>query len=260
MYSAVMVNADEALATGLRPVTRRLRTLHHQVVDELGRRLVSGDVPEGTQLPPEAALAAEFGISKGGLREVIKALSAKGLVSARPRIGTTVNPRSLWNLLDPQVLDWHTQLSGAPLTEQLLELRLIVEPEAARLACERADDAALEQMVAAANRMRAAAALGNQGREEFVAADLVFHQTLLQASGNDLIAQLARLLSGAFRQGFDVTFDLEGSVARSLPLHASVARAMQKRDPAASATAARKLLLETTKALAAARAERRRSG
>ncbi|WP_279579379.1 FadR/GntR family transcriptional regulator [Fodinicola feengrottensis] len=58
----------------------RHRTMHGQVVEWLGLRIVSGELTSGSQLPNEVELAAQLEVSRGGVREAVKALAAKGLV------------------------------------------------------------------------------------------------------------------------------------------------------------------------------------
>src|ERR671936_776623 len=80
--------------------------LQEQLVRRLGLRILRRDLEPGDVLPPEDALAAEFGVSRNVVREAIKALAAKGLVKGRPRPGTQVLPRGQWNLLDDELLGW----------------------------------------------------------------------------------------------------------------------------------------------------------
>src|SRR5438128_7743542 len=111
------------------------RSLHDRVVHAIGRKILGGELPPGALLPAEP----ELGASRTVLREAIKVLAAKGLVEARPKIGTRVRPRDAWNLLDPDVLSWQRE-GTAPVAflRKLTEVRRIVEPAAAELAGERA--------------------------------------------------------------------------------------------------------------------------
>lgn len=72
-------------------------TMQQRVVDELGRRIVGGAWEPGVPLPVEDALAAEIGVSRGVLREAVKALAAKGMLHVRPRTGTRVLSPEHWN-------------------------------------------------------------------------------------------------------------------------------------------------------------------
>src|SRR5207247_2751621 len=90
-------------------------------------------------------------------REAIKVLAAKGLVESRPKTGTRVRPRSAWNLLDPDVLAWRLETSpDRRFFQDVLEIRRIIEPEAARLAAIRATDGERNALQAAFAEMAAA--------------------------------------------------------------------------------------------------------
>jgi len=86
------------------------RSLHDRVVHANGRKILGGELPPGALLPAEP----ELGASRTVLREAIKVLAAKGLVEARPKIGTRVRPREAWNLLDHEVLAWQQRGAGSP--------------------------------------------------------------------------------------------------------------------------------------------------
>ncbi|MGX1123143.1 DNA-binding transcriptional regulator YhcF (GntR family) [Streptomyces ambofaciens] len=119
-------------------IVENFQTTHQRVVHELGRRIVAGAWVPGASLPVEDALAAEIGVSRGVLREAVKSLVAKGMLHVRPRTGTRVLPPEQWNHLDRDVLRWKQAGDAAALLRDTGELRRIVEPEAARLAADRA--------------------------------------------------------------------------------------------------------------------------
>lgn len=228
----------------------RHRTIHARVVDWLGQRIVSGELSSGARLPNEAELAAQLNVSRGGVREAVKALAAKGLVQARPRLGTRVLPREQWNLMDRDVIDWHGAIADPGFLGDLLELRLMVEPGAAQLAAERADSeqiAALERAYAA---MAENASTLPATKDEFVEADLAFHLTLLRSAGNELIEQLGRLLETGLLHGLEANSRVPGGVAATLPLHQGVLSAVRARRPVAAFRAMRKLIETTSEAVA----------
>src|SRR6187551_3409488 len=116
------------------------RGLHGAVVHEIGVRIVNGDLQPGETLPDNGFLI-DADVSRTVVRETIKVLAAKGLVESRPKVGTRVRPRRDWNLLDPDVLAWQVEAGADPgFLDQALELRRMIEPAAARLAAERADE------------------------------------------------------------------------------------------------------------------------
>jgi DNA-binding FadR family transcriptional regulator len=226
----------------------RHRTMHGQVVEWLGRRIVSGELPNGSQLPNETDLAAQLRVSRGGVREAVKALAAKGLVEPRPRLGTRVLPRDRWNLMDSDVIDWHGR-AAPEFLDELLELRLMVEPGAARLAAERASEEQLAALDAAYAGMAEHAPALPEAERAFVDADLAFHLTLLRASGNQLIQQLGRLLETSLQHGLEASSHAPGGVAATLPLHRAVLLAVRGRRPTAAARAMRRLIETTTDAV-----------
>jgi DNA-binding FadR family transcriptional regulator len=98
--------------------------VHGQVVYQIGRQIVSGEIAVGSDLPREVELCERFGTSRQAIREAIKVLAAKGLIEPRRRRGTRVRPRAAWNLLDPDVLLWHAPDGFGPdFLADLLELR-----------------------------------------------------------------------------------------------------------------------------------------
>jgi DNA-binding FadR family transcriptional regulator len=102
-----------------------------ELVNRLGREIVTGRIGVSDILPNEGALSSELKISRTAVREAIKMLTAKGLVGSRPRRGTEVRQVSDWNLLDSVVLRWlRDSLPDRKIVIELLELRLGFEPEA----------------------------------------------------------------------------------------------------------------------------------
>jgi DNA-binding FadR family transcriptional regulator len=223
--------------------------MHGRVVEWLGLRIVSGEFAAGSQLPNEADLAARLSVSRGGVREAIKALAAKGLVEPRPRLGTRVLPRPEWNLMDRDVIEWHGSAADIAFLNDLMELRLMVEPGAARLAAERANEQQIALLEAAYAGMAAHADNLPADEELFVEADLAFHLTVLRASGNQLIEQLGRLLETGLHHALEATSHLPGGVKATLPLHKAVLNAIRTGKPTAAERATKRLLDTTVEAI-----------
>ena len=95
------------------PRSRVLRisgaSVHAALAEEIGQRIVRGDYPPGTLLPNEAKWSQIFDVSRSAVREAIKMLMAKGLLTSRPKVGSRVEPRERWNLLDRDVLAWYAR-------------------------------------------------------------------------------------------------------------------------------------------------------
>jgi len=229
--------------------------MHGRVVEWIGLRIVSGEFAHGSQLPNEGELAARLHVSRGGVREAIKALAAKGLVEPRPRLGTRVLPRQDWNLMDREVIDWHGRAADVTFLSDLLDLRQVVEPAAARLAAERATDDQIDGLAAAYQGMADNAEDLDTDERAFVDADLAFHLAVLRSSGNQLVEQLGRLLEAGLHHALEATSHLPGGVAATLPLHRAVLQAIRARKPAAAERAMSKLLQVTVEAVRQAPAD-----
>lgn len=99
---------------------RAARNFHTFVINEIGHSIVTGQFPIGSVLASDAVMMEQYGVSRTVLREALKTLEAKGLVEARPKVGTRVSPRSRWNFFDPQVLAWHFDAPPDPVFYQSL--------------------------------------------------------------------------------------------------------------------------------------------
>jgi DNA-binding FadR family transcriptional regulator len=104
------------------------RNFHTYVINEIGSAIVAGRFPVGSVLASDAVMMETYGVSRTVLREALKTLEAKGLVEARPKVGTRVSPKSRWNYFDPQVLAWHFEAPpDAKFHASLFEVRASLE-------------------------------------------------------------------------------------------------------------------------------------
>ena len=120
-------------------VGRKPKGIQGRVINSLGESIVRGLYPQGSLLPRESELMRSFDASRTSIREVIKVLSAKGLMETRQKIGTRVLERGNWNTFDTDVLLWHPfDNTDHDILRDLIEMRQLVEPPAARFAATRA--------------------------------------------------------------------------------------------------------------------------
>ena len=170
--------------------------LHGSIARKLGISIVSGRVKPGDLLNGEIASSEQFAVSRTAYREAVRILAAKGLVAARPKVGTRINAQSEWNLLDPDVLDWTFESEpDLKLLNSLFELRNVVESAAAGMAAQRRSAAHLKAMRAALDGMAAHTLATEAGRQ----ADLDFHTALLTATNNPFIISLTNGVNAAIR-------------------------------------------------------------
>lgn len=202
------------------------RNLTFSMLDALGRAIVTGAY-EKQRFPTEAELATEHNVSRSVTREAVKMLTAKGLLTARPRKGTSVRPASAWNLFDTDVLRWLLEREfSLELLRQFSELRIAIEPEAAALAARSADPEAIAAIAAGFARMEAAEA----GRDDALESDIAFHIAVLEACGNPFYRQFRDVVATALRTSIRFTNRFKGRTA-SLPAHHAVLEAIQAKDP-----------------------------
>lgn len=166
-------------------------TLASRIARELVRSILLGHFPPGKHLPTEEALCREFGVSRSVLREAIRTVATLGMVQSRQGRGTIVLPREDWNEFAPEILEARRELGlGDELLLELLEMRRIVEVEAAAFAAERAGKEDLEAMATHLEAMDGA----TDDINAFAELDVAFHDQILVASRNRPLLQLLRLV------------------------------------------------------------------
>lgn len=228
-----------------KPIPRA--TFQSQVLEQLGQDICGGRYLPGAVLPPEAALCERFGFSRIVIREAVKSLAAKGMLDVRRKLGTQVQERTAWNPFDPDIIAWRLRTTGLDrqTAVDLLELRRIVEPPAARIAARRASQADRQALKAAYEAM-ARAVMHN---DDYVEADLAFHTAILTAGGNQFLRQMAGALSAVLRLGFETGSKRPGGPAHSIPMHAALYEAIDRGNEAAAERASLRLIEQSERDL-----------
>lgn len=221
---------------------KRGQNLTYSLVQNLGIAVVTGVYSEKNPFPVEAELCRHYGASRSVLREAVKMLTAKGLLGARPRQGTWVQPEENWNLLDPDVLRWLLERNfSLSLLMEFAEIRLAVEPGAAALAATMAGPREKSAIEAAIERMIAA----GRGEDDPLASDIAFHVAVLKASGNRFYANLREFIETALRISIRVTNRFKGVQLASINDHKRVADAILAGNAPKAETAMRELIQES---------------
>jgi DNA-binding FadR family transcriptional regulator len=207
---------------------RRAHSNHAEVARTIGIDIIAGRYPEGAKLPGDAELTVLFGVSRPVLREGVKTLVAKGLLSTKARVGTVVRGRSDWNMFDADVLAWHLDAGiDKRFLRDLAEIRLAVEPRAAALAAERRSDADIAVMRQAIARMA-----GDQGTSDvFAEADLNLHLAIANASGNPFMRSIGAVIEAALRASFVLSAPVdEREYQISIAAHERIVDAIVEQD------------------------------
>ena len=213
----------------------------------LGRQIVSGKYLPGAALPAEADLCEEFATSRNIIREVFRSLEAKRLIEMKRYRGAFVAPRSQWNFLDSDVLQWALEQDEDPgLIAAMSEVRNLVEPAIARWAAERATSSDLAQIEAALNDMIA----NNQQRDAFNEADIRYHEAVLASVHNPVLQQLSVAISSLQRAIFERTWmGDEANMPQTLQEHKALYDAIRHQDSNAAEQAALTMIASSTRRL-----------
>ncbi|MFD8260673.1 FadR/GntR family transcriptional regulator [Streptomyces griseoluteus] len=225
---------------GRRAAGSRGRGLHGQLVQQLGQMIVSGDLGADRPLVPEE-IGQRFEVSRTVVRESLRVLEAKGLVSARPNVGTRVRPVSDWNLLDPDIIEWRA--FGPQRDDQrreLNELRWTIEPLAARLAAGHGREDVQQRLVDLVEIMSHALAQGDA--LTFSRADAEFHALLIQVAGNRMLDHLSGIVSAALQVSGGPATGCERPTEASVAQHARIVEGLGSGDSAVAEGAMRQLL------------------
>jgi DNA-binding FadR family transcriptional regulator len=216
--------------------------LHSAVASHIGCLIVQGKIPPGSVLPNEASLATQFGVSRTALREAIKVLASKGLIEVRRKTGTRVNAHAKWSMLDPEVLAWMFSGEDVPTgLADLMEVRILVEPAAARMAAQRARPEDLEEISEACEEMEAATG----DLPSSVESDVRFHMAVLEATHNAFMRPFGALIQAALRGSFRLTSSDTDLYRLTLPRHRKVLNAIESRDEHGAEAEMRALLTQT---------------
>lgn len=230
--------------TGTVSVTARPGLADH-VAALLLARVAEGSYPPGSQLPREAVLAQEARVSRLTLREAVRVLRDKGVLSVEQGRGTFVNPPALWVALDPMLLTSRAALEGdsAQSAQQITETRRIVEVGAAELAAQRRAETHLVQLHDCIERMRQAHERGDV--VEFSAADVDFHDGIMTAARNPFLAALLQPIKALVREVRVHTSLEPGMRLTAVAAHSAIFDAVAAGDEAAARRCMTEHLAET---------------
>jgi GntR family transcriptional repressor for pyruvate dehydrogenase complex len=155
-------------------------------IDKLRGLIMSGELAPGARLPPEQDLAAQLGISRGSVREAVRALAHAKMLSVRRGDGTYVTSLEPNQLLHG--IGFAAELARNESVLDVVEVRRLLEPGATALAAARISPRELEDLKGHLDAMRATA----EDAEAFLTHDLAFHNCIAEASGNPWLVEILR--------------------------------------------------------------------
>jgi DNA-binding FadR family transcriptional regulator len=199
------------------------------VSHELGKQIINGFFGPHRGLPTEAELGAQFGVSRSVVREAIKMLAAKGLLTSKPRQGISILPQDQWNIFDPDLLNWSLESNPSlALLREFLQVRKAIEPEAAALAAEFASE---EKILAIGDALEAMTLASDRDLNTQLDADIAFHTAILYATENRFYIRLRDFTQTALRVSIRHTSSLKNDYPATLIEHHKVYGAIASRQP-----------------------------
>jgi GntR family transcriptional regulator, transcriptional repressor for pyruvate dehydrogenase complex len=203
------------------PIARR--KTYELVADRLTEEISSHALEPGHLLPPERELVAAFGVGRSSIREALRMLESRGLIESNGagtfKVARLSNPlnQSLNLLLEAEETD----------VAELFEVRRILEGECAALAAARRTRAHLDRMADAVDAMEA----GLDAEPSFIDADLRFHMTVAEASGNRIATHLMHAIRGLLQRALSSVYHVPGSPQRAIGMHRLILEAIRDRRP-----------------------------
>ena len=215
-------------------------SLTENVVNVLLGRILSGDLKAGDWLLPERELAKDMGVSRSSVHLAVLELVEKGFLKTVPRRGTVVcdyrkhpTPGSLTLLMSYGSTDIEKELLS-----DMVETRLLLETESARLACSNIYETTFNEMQEIVN------ALGQQDAD---VTDLLygFHYRLVQASGNSIYSMIFRGFEPVLRSLIGLHYNNQSvDLPESIQRHQALLDAISKRDEVLAAQLAREIVTQ----------------
>lgn len=207
--------------------------VYEKVALQLQRLICDGSLKPGEKLPPERELADMFHVSRGSLRDAVRALEVTGFVEARHGEGTVVRTPSADALQNPLTA---ALLHRREFVGELLEFRSMIEPALARRAAKNASPEDIERLAEILRRQHEKVDRGDIPIEE----DTEFHNTIAHAAKNEVVLNVLDVFMDLLRESREQSLQVEGRPQRSLESHRQILHAIQRRDPAAAEAAMRR--------------------
>ena len=193
------------------------------LAERIRAMILSGQLPAGYVFPNEPLFCEELGVGRSTLREAYKALESTGFISRVKRSGTVVNGFSDISKASPL----QTSLIMSDF-EELMEFRVMIEAELARLAAERATKENIRNMEYCLKQMKA----HRKELEPLTQYDTEFHMELAKASGNRLLSSTMENTKDIFQKGMEEAFQIDSNenVREALRYHENILEAVKRHD------------------------------
>lgn len=204
------------------------------LVEQMEERLEAGQYAVGEKLPSEMELAADLGVSRPLIREMLARLRERGYIETLNGRGSFVRPRRSAPMLEMMLQHISVGAQGDYSADDLYAVRRMVERETARIAASNATPKDLRALRELVERMTEA----EDDPENYTVADANFHLAIARATGNPLFpAMLSPLIDVVVRGIYDSVTTFRDGMRGGNKGHKAVLAALEARDPAAAAAA-----------------------
>lgn len=216
-------------------------TVFARVLEHLGAAICAGDLAPGARITSQE-LEANTRASRSVVREATRVLTKLGMLRPTKRVGMVVLDDTHWDVLDPHVIRW--SLASSRRIQQirsLLEMRMAIEPEAARLAALNESVDLAGTLVSLAGELWSA----RHDVQRFADIDTRFHRVMLEASGNPMFARLANVIEEALHERALVQMREREANTVDVQLHVDLAGQIQRREADDAQDTARQIIART---------------
>lgn len=201
--------------------------IYEEIAAKMLDQIQNGELQPGDRLPPERALAEEYGVSRTAIREALRSLEMMGCVESHVGEGTYIKAPSLSNIVDPFSM---IIAQNGRMGSELIEVRLILETEIAALAARRRTDEQIFELEKTLCDMESDLKRGGMG----LRADEDFHEILARAAGNDALNVMLQMCAGMLSRTRPITQAVKGVPRMALKDHTAICDAIRRQDERAA--------------------------
>lgn len=216
-----------------------MKQLSSKIVKELEREILAGRLPSGERLPSEEKLCIQFEASRTVIREAIQQLRGRGLLRTEKGSGTYIADPCLESL--GSAVETYSALAEEADFLELIDFRILIESECAKLAAERAGERIINELRRIIERMEKA----KGSKTRFSESDITFHLTIAKASGNDIYSILLAALEKRCIDYAQTNRGHDDWYAGVIDQHREILSAIESAHPQQASDAMRKHLLSS---------------
>lgn len=189
---------------------------------KLREMIIEKGMQPGDRLPTENELGIMFGVSRSTVREAIKILTAENVVQIQRGRGTFIAMRP-GITKDPLGLEFTNQTK---LLDNLLETRMMIEPQIAYLAAQRATSGNIDHLAQIIEKVK----LAGNGKADHTPYDIAFHTAVAECTQNDVLHRILPIICESIQQGYFMTANVPGSYERAIQSHINIFRSIVDKD------------------------------